>query len=108
MGFLCQTLVTGIDLPAIETTAGRLTAGAAVVCPGDDFLGLYAERLASHHLQRCALQMMRITFDGSTARGAEGPTPRLGAAVMSDPGLVRYPGYADLPAPDVALSTAHR
>ena len=98
VGFLRQTLVTGIDLPAIETTAGRLTAGAAVVCPGDDFLGLYAERLASHHLQRCALQMMRITFDGSPRRATDTPAPRLGAAVMSDPGLVRYPGYADLPA----------
>lgn len=33
---------------------------------------------------------------------ADGSVPRLGAAVMSDPGLVRYPGYADLP-PAAAL-----
>ncbi len=94
--FLRQTLVTGIDLPAVDTTAGRLTADAAVVCAGDDFLTLFPERIARYGLRRCALQMMRI--------GSSAPT-RLGAAVMSDPSLVRYLGYAELPAAG-ALRTA--
>jgi FAD dependent oxidoreductase TIGR03364 len=86
--FIWQTLVTGIDPPVVETTAGRLSADAIIVCPGDDFLSLYPERIAAYGLQRCALQMMRL-----------GPAVphRLGAAVMSDLSLVRYLGYSELP-----------
>jgi FAD dependent oxidoreductase TIGR03364 len=81
--------VLSIDPPSIETTAGRLEADTVIVCPGDDLLGLYASRLAAYGLTRCSLQMMRI---------APGVPMRLGAAVMSDFGLVRYLGYAELDA----------
>lgn len=86
--FLSGTLVRGIALPAIETSGGTVRASAAVVCPGDDLIGLYADRIAAYGLTRCKLHMMRVR-------------PRrefgLGAALMSDLGLVRYLGYAELP-----------
>src|SRR6202034_1705336 len=58
------------------------------VCPGDDFSGLYAERLASYGLTRCKLQMLRVADPGFSLPGA----------LMSDLGLGRYLGYAELPA----------
>lgn len=83
--------VLAVDLPAVETTRGRFEADAVIVCPGDDFLGLYADRIAAYGLTRCSLQMMRVE---------PGVPLRLGAAVMSDFGLVRYLGYTALePAP---------
>ncbi len=88
--------VLSVDPPAIETTAGRFQADTVIVCPGDDFLGLYAQRIAAYGLTRCALQMMRVM---------PGAPMRLGAAVMSDFGLVRYLGYAELE-PAAALRRA--
>jgi FAD dependent oxidoreductase TIGR03364 len=91
--FLRGTQVTGLALPAVETTAGRFSAGAVVVCPGDDFLSLHAARIAGFGLTRCVLQMMRLVPSRPLA---------LGAALMSDLGLVRYAGYSEL-APAAAL-----
>ncbi len=85
--FHYATLVKGIEMPAIDTTAGRFAAEAVVVCPGDDFLTLYRERIAGYNPLKCQLQMLRVDAGGI----------RLGAAVMSDLGLVRYLGYAELP-----------
>ena len=88
--------VQAIDVPAVETTQGRFEADTVIVCPGDDYLGLYADRIAAYGLTRCALQMMRV----------EPAAPlRLGAAVMSDFGLVRYLGYSELE-PAAALRRA--
>lgn len=86
--FLRSTTVLGVDLPRIETAQGVIHAEMAVVCPGDDFSGLYPEVLADRGLVRSKLQMMRLA-----SPGFELPAP-----VMSDLGLVRYGGYADLPA----------
>jgi FAD dependent oxidoreductase TIGR03364 len=88
VAFLRETQATGIDLPRIETTSGPLTSQYAVVCPGDDFLTLYPERIKDYGLTRCALQMLRVDL----ARPAE-----LGSAVMSDLSLVFYRGYSELP-----------
>jgi FAD dependent oxidoreductase TIGR03364 len=88
--------VQAVDVPAVDTTQGRFEADAVIVCPGDDYLGLYADRIAAYGLTRCALQMMRV----------EPAAPlRLGAAVMSDFGLVRYLGYSELE-PAAALRRA--
>jgi FAD dependent oxidoreductase TIGR03364 len=92
--FLRNTLVRSVTPPAIETTSGRVEAGACVVCPGDDFLSLFPERIAAYGLTKCKLHMMRLAPPGW----------RLPAAVMSDLGLVRYLGYAALPEA-VALRT---
>ena len=80
--------VNAVDGEALETSAGRYQAGATIVCPGDNFTGLFADRIAQYGLTRCLLHMMRV----DTA-----PQIRLGSAIMSDLGLVRYHGYADLP-----------
>lgn len=86
---LRSTLVKAVEPPVIETTAGSVRAEAAVVCPGDDFLGLFPERIAAYGVTKCKLHMMRVTPGR--------PDFALGAAVMSDLGLVRYLGYAALP-----------
>jgi FAD dependent oxidoreductase TIGR03364 len=85
---LRETFARDIALPVIETTAGPIKANAVVVCPGDDFLSLYPERIAAYGLTRCKLHMMRIRPEADA---------ELGTAVMSDLGLVRYLGYAELP-----------
>lgn len=90
VAFLRQTHVRAIDPPQVETTRGTVEAGACVVCPGDDFLSLFPDRLAAYAgLTRCKLHMLRTA-----------PQPagwRLPGAVMSDLSLVRYLGYAELP-----------
>jgi FAD dependent oxidoreductase TIGR03364 len=58
------------------------------VCPGDDLNGLYAERLGAYRLTRCKLQMLRLADPGF----------KLPGALMSDLGLARYRGFADLEA----------
>jgi FAD dependent oxidoreductase TIGR03364 len=87
--FLYQTLVTAAVPPIVETTRGNVRAERCVVCPGDDFLSLYPERFPAYDLTRCKLHMLRVA--------ATGAVPRFDAAVMSDLGLVRYLGYAELP-----------
>ena len=87
--FRYQTLVRAAAPPVVETTRGTFRAAHCVVCPGDDFLGLYPERLAAYGLTRCKLHMLRLDEPAGL--------PRLTAAVMSDLGLVRYLGYAELP-----------
>src|SRR5262245_36964917 len=85
---LRSTLVKDVRPPAVETTRGTVHAECVVVCPGHDFQSLFAERIAAFALTTCKLHMMRVR---------PAPAVRLGAAVMSDLGLVRYLGYAELP-----------
>jgi FAD dependent oxidoreductase TIGR03364 len=86
--FLRGTVVTAIEMPQVHTSRGTLRADRVAVCPGDDFNGLYADRLGSYRLTRCKLQMLRLADPGF----------KLPAAFMSDLGLGRYSGYADLDA----------
>ena len=85
--FLWRTHVREVSPPVIETSAGRLRAARAVVCPATDFLSLFPEAIAAHWPVRCKLSMLRLPDPGW----------RLPAAVMSDLGLVRYLGYAGAP-----------
>jgi hypothetical protein len=94
--FRRSTQVFAIDLPRVHTSRGVVQAGRVAVCPGDDFNGLYAERLAAYRLTRCKLQMLRLADPGFT----------LPAALMSDLGLARYAGYAELPAAAIATPRA--
>lgn len=84
--FMRNTAVSGVDVPAVHTSRGRLEADFAVVCPGDDFTALYAPQLAALPLTRCKLQMLRLANPGF----------RLPGALMSDLGLARYLGFAEL------------
>ena len=86
--FRWSTAVRAVAPPVIDTGAGPIAAETCIVCPGDDRVTLFADRLAAYGLTRCKLHMLRVQ-----------PPPgfRLGAGVMSDLGLVRYLGYAELP-----------
>jgi len=86
---LRSTLVKDATPPVIETTRGRIEAEAVIVCPGTDFQTLYPERIVAQGVTTCKLQMLRV--DPGPAAG------RFDAALMSDLGLVRYLGYAELP-----------
>ena len=87
--FLRGTAVQAVDPPRLETSRGRVEAETVVICPGDDFLTLGAERLARYGLTRCKLHMMRVRRAANDAR-----LP----ALMSDLGMIRYLGYAELKA----------
>jgi len=86
--FLRNTTVQTIEIPILQTSSGSVQAGRVAVCPGDDFNGLYALRLEGYALTRCKLQMLRLADPGF----------KLPGALMSDLGLGRYRGYADLAA----------
>ena len=86
--FMRNTNVLDVDVPVVRTSRGVVRADRVVVCPGDDFNGLYAERLGAYGLTRCKLQMLRLAAPGFELPGA----------LMSDLGLGRYSGYAELEA----------
>lgn len=88
VSFMRNTSVLDVDVPVVRTSHGVVRADRVVVCPGDDFNGLYPERLGAFGLTRCKLQMLRLAAPGF----------RLPGALMSDLGLGRYPGYAELAA----------
>ena len=86
--FLWHTSVSHVETPKIETSRGPVHAETAIVCPGDDLTGLFADRIAAYNVTRCKLQMLRVMPE----------TPvQLETAIMSDLGLARYLGYAELP-----------
>lgn len=87
VAFRWQTAVHAVEEGRLATSAGEFRARAIVVCPGDDLVTLFPERVAAHGVTRCKLHMLRLADPGF----------RLPAAVMSDLGLVRYRGYAELP-----------
>ena len=85
--FMTSTAVLEVAPPVIRTSRGAVAAEAAVVCPGDDLVSLFPDAIAARGVTRCRLSMMRLANPGF----------RLPSALMSDLGLVRYLGYADLP-----------
>ena len=87
--FLRETAVHAAFPPKLETSRGPIETEAIIVCPGDDFATLHANRLAQYGLTRCKLHMMRVRPQGFDER-----LP----AIMSDLGMIRYLGYAELPA----------
>jgi D-hydroxyproline dehydrogenase subunit beta len=87
--FLREATVHVASPPRLETSRGPVEAEAIVVCPGDDFTALHADRLARYGLTRCKLHMLRVLPERFDER-----LP----AVMSDLGMIRYLGYAELPA----------
>jgi FAD dependent oxidoreductase TIGR03364 len=76
-----------VTADGVETSCGFVAAEAVVVCPGDDFASLYPERIAPYRATRCRLSMLRLASPGFAF-----PAP-----IMSDLGLARYAGYAELP-----------
>jgi FAD dependent oxidoreductase TIGR03364 len=85
--FFRETVVFDATPPRLHTSRGVIEAGAVVVCPGDDFVTLYPERIAGYGLRKCRLSMLKLADPGF----------RLPSALMSDLSLTRYRGYAALP-----------
>ena len=85
--FLPETVVFSASPPRLATSRGIIEADSVVVCPGDDFVTLYPERIAQYQLRKCRLSMLKLADPGL----------RLPCTVMSDLGLTRYRGYAALP-----------
>src|ERR1700722_5085280 len=85
--FFNETVVFDATPPRLQTSRGVIEAGAVVVCPGDDFVTLYPDRIAGYGLKKCRLSMLKLADPGF----------RLPAALMSDLSLTRYRGYAALP-----------
>ncbi len=82
--FKRSTTVLSVEPPRLETSRGTVHADAVAVCPGDDLVGLYPERIARYGVTRCKLQMLRLAAPGFEMPGT----------LMSDLGLLRYAGYA--------------
>ena len=79
----CETLVN----TGMAVVSGEITTETCIVCPGDDFLTLFPERIAAYGVTKCKLHMLRTA-----------PAPwRLPSPVMSDLSLARYPGFGALP-----------
>jgi FAD dependent oxidoreductase TIGR03364 len=89
VAFVRETLVKDIAPPHITTSAGTFEAERVAVCPGDDLLTLYPDRIRALGIGRCRLHMLKVAPADRDFR--------LPAAVMSDLSLVRYLGYAELP-----------
>ncbi len=85
--FRCGLAAERVETGKVWTARGLIPADAIAVCPGDDLAGLFPERIAAHGVTRCKLQMLRLADPGFW----------LSVGVMSDLGLARYSGYADLP-----------
>jgi FAD dependent oxidoreductase TIGR03364 len=84
--FRYNVAVSSVAPPELETSAGVLRADKIVVCPGDDLVTLYPDRIAQYGVQRCKLQMLRLADPGL----------RMMSALVSDLSLLRYEGYAGL------------
>jgi D-hydroxyproline dehydrogenase subunit beta len=89
VAFVRETLVKDVAPPRVTTTTGTFEAERVAVCPGDDLLTLYADRIRALGIGRCRLHMLKVAPADRDFR--------LPATVMSDLSLVRYLGYAELP-----------
>jgi FAD dependent oxidoreductase TIGR03364 len=85
--FCWETAAHSIAPAHIDTSRGPIPTRATIVCPGDDLVSLYHDRLARAGISRCMLQMLRL----------DSPGFRLPGTVMSDLSLIRYGGFANLP-----------
>ena len=96
--FLRETVVHSAAPPKLDTSRGPVAAETVIVCPGDDFYTLHPDRIAAYGLTRCKLHMLRLV--------PESFDPRL-PVIMSDLGMVRYLGYAELPSAQHLAKTLH-
>jgi FAD dependent oxidoreductase TIGR03364 len=81
--FLPRTAVRAVEPGAVHTATGTIRARHIVVCPGSDLVSLFPEVMARRGVTLCKLHMLRLADPGV----------RFPAPLMSDLGLVRYPGY---------------
>lgn len=88
VAFRWSTAVHAVAPPTVDTSRGPVRAATVVVCPGDDLVTLYPERLRAAGVGRCRLQMLRLESPGFVLPGT----------LMADLSLLRYGGFAGLAA----------
>ncbi|MDF1486582.1 TIGR03364 family FAD-dependent oxidoreductase [Ramlibacter sp. H39-3-26] len=81
--------VLEVATPRVRTSRAVLHAERVAVCTNIEINGLFAERIAPHHLRLCQLHMLRVQPPAGF---------RLPGSVMADLSLVRYLGYSQQPA----------
>ncbi|MBT9491914.1 MAG: TIGR03364 family FAD-dependent oxidoreductase [Paucibacter sp.] len=81
--------VLAVDTPHVQTARANYLAERVVVCGGAELNGLFANSWLPHRLRMCQLQMLRVRPEAGF---------KLAGSVMGDLSLVRYEGYAELPA----------
>ena len=86
--FFRRTLVKAVEPGRLVTTSGLIGAERIVVCPGDDLMTLFGDRIKALGITRCRLHMMKVMPSQPF---------KLPGSVMSDQSLVRYLGYSELP-----------
>jgi D-hydroxyproline dehydrogenase subunit beta len=74
----------------LRVPLGRIEAGAVVVCPGTAVAGFEPVLARRADVRQCKLQMMRLASPGAHFR--------LPHTVMTDLSLLRYGGFASMPA----------
>ena len=80
--------VLQVEPPCVTTATGTWNAERIVLCPGTVLTGVARPWLEQAQIKLTRLQMLRVRPAAPL---------NLAAAVMSDLGLVRYRGYAELP-----------
>lgn len=79
----------------LMTSQGAVQADRVVLCPGDNYGGPLAQHYHQAGLSHCTLQMLRIETGMNAA---------IDCGLMSDLSLVRYEGYAELPAANALMT----
>jgi FAD dependent oxidoreductase TIGR03364 len=84
--FLWNTSYLGGGDGIAETSRGRIRAPRTIVCVGHDLDYLFPALAALRDVQRCGLQMMRVTAPAGL---------RLAPAVLTGTSMLRYPAFAE-------------
>ena len=87
VAFLPPAVAHAVEAGVAHTSAGPVYASHVAVCPGPDLRTLFPREFERRQTTLCKLHMMRVAA----------PEVPLAHPVMSDLGMVRYLGYADLP-----------
>lgn len=95
VSFLLSEAVLAVESGLLLTTRHGFKAKRIVLCPGPDIRTLFPDAFAKRGTRQCQLQMLRVQPPSGYV---------LGGGVMSDQSLVRYTGYAELPAASALLA----
>lgn len=97
--FRMRTNVTRVGSGRVETSRGDIEAGLVVVAVNHDIDQLLPELAERHGVVRCGLDMMRVR--AATASRLQGP-------LLTGWSLVRYSGFAGVPAAADVRERLHR